>query len=58
LYRLQFFLDDLLFAEDTEIPFTVTCVESNMGTATIKVVAEDNAGNMQNQLMPVTYFKL
>jgi len=58
LYRLQFFLDDLLFAEDTEIPFTVTCAESHIGTATIKVVAEDNAGNMQNQLMPLIYFKL
>ena len=57
ILRLQFFLDDELFQEDTESPFQVYCMEKHMGSGIIKVVAEDLVHNTAEDLLSVTYYK-
>jgi hypothetical protein len=57
VYRVQFFLDGDIIAEDTEAPFSAYCAQKHMGAGTIKVVAEDFAMNTAEDTLDVTYYK-
>ena len=56
VYRLQFYLDDELFAEDTETPFSVRCAVKHMGAGVIKVIAEDFVLNTAADTLDITYY--
>ena len=56
IYRLQFYLDGELFAEDTEPPFSVYCAIKHMGAGIIKVVAEDFVHNAAEDTLEITYY--
>jgi hypothetical protein len=58
LYRVQYYLNDALFAENTEQPFHITCQEHNFGQATIKIIAEDMVHHTTMQTKTITYFHL
>jgi len=57
IYRVQFYLDGDLIAEDTEVPFSAYIAEKHMGAGTIKVVAEDFAQNTAEDTLDITYYK-
>jgi plastocyanin len=57
IYRVQFYLDGDIIAEDTEAPFSTYCAEKHMGAGTIKVVAEDFAQNTAEDTLDITYYK-
>jgi hypothetical protein len=57
VYRVQFFLDGDIIAEDTEVPFSAYCAQKHMGAGTIKVVAEDFSGNTAEDTLDITYYK-
>lgn len=58
LYRLQFFLNDELFAEDTEEPFSVYCAVRHTGEGIIKVIAEDFVHNTGEDTLEIIYYKI
>jgi hypothetical protein len=57
IYKVQFFLDGDVIAEDTELPFSAYCAVKHMGEGTIKVVAEDFAQNTAEDTLDITYYK-
>jgi hypothetical protein len=57
IYKVQFYLDGDVIAEDTEIPFSAYCAVKHMGEGTIKVVAEDFAQNTAEDTLDITYYK-
>jgi len=59
LKTVQFYINDVLFAEDTTSPFAAMCREKNTGAATFKVIAEDVLGQTSSATQVVdTYIKL
>jgi hypothetical protein len=57
IYKVQFYLDGDVIAEDTEVPFSAYCAVKHMGEGTIKVVAEDFAQNTAEDTLDITYYK-
>jgi hypothetical protein len=57
VYKVQFYLDGDVIAEDTEIPYSAYCAVKHMGEGTIKVVAEDFAQNTAEDTLDITYYK-
>jgi hypothetical protein len=57
IYKVSFYLDGDLIAEDTAQPFGVYCALKHMGAGTIKAVAEDFAQNTAEDTLDVTYYK-
>jgi hypothetical protein len=57
IYKVQFYLDGDVIAEDTELPFSAYCAVKHMGEGTIKVVAEDFAQNTAEDTLDITYYK-
>jgi hypothetical protein len=57
IYKVQFFLDGDIIAEDTELPFSAYCAVKHMGDGTIRVVAEDFAQNTAEDTLDITYYK-
>jgi hypothetical protein len=57
IYRVQFYLDGDIIAEDTEVPYNAYCAVKHMGAGTIKAVAEDFSGNTAEDTLDVTYYK-
>ena len=59
LKTVEFYINDVLFAEDTTSPFSAMCREKNTGAATFKVIAEDVLGETATATQVVdTYIKL
>ena len=58
LYRLQFYLNDELFAEDTEEPFNAYCAVRHTGEGIIKVIAEDLVHNTGEDTVEIIYYKI
>jgi plastocyanin len=57
VYKVTFYLDDDVIADDTTIPYSAYCAQKHMGDGTIKVVAEDFAGNTAEDTLDITYYK-
>jgi hypothetical protein len=57
IYKVSFYLDGDLIAEDTAQPFGAYCALKHMGEGTIKAVAEDFAQNTAEDTLDVTYYK-
>jgi hypothetical protein len=57
VYRVQFYLDGDILAEDTEVPYNAYCAVKHMGAGTIKAVAEDFSGNTAEDTLDITYYK-
>jgi hypothetical protein len=57
IYRVSFYLDGNVVADDTTAPFSAYICSKHMGAATIKVVAEDFAQNTAETSMDLKYFK-
>jgi hypothetical protein len=57
IYKVQFFLDGDIIAEDTEVPYSAYCAVKHMGDGTIRVVAEDFAQNTAEDTLDITYYK-
>ena len=57
IYRLQFLLDDVVFAESTAEPYRAVMIEKHRGDGVVKVIAEDFASNTAEDTLDVTYFK-
>jgi len=56
---VQFFLDDVLMAEDSTAPYSATLSAKHTGPATIKVVAIDGQGRTATDTLNIdNYFKL
>jgi hypothetical protein len=59
LKTVEFYINDVLFAEDTTSPFAAMCREKNTGGATFKVIAEDVLGQTATATQVVdTYIKI
>jgi hypothetical protein len=59
LKTVEFYINDVLFAEDTTSPFAAMCREKNSGGATFKVIAEDVLGQTATASQVVdTYIKI
>jgi hypothetical protein len=46
LATVEFYMNDVLFAEDTTAPYQMTCTMKNSGSAEFKVVAKDVLGEL------------
>lgn len=57
IFGVKFFIDDILIGEDTEVPYEINCVVRNRGLSTIKLIAEDNVGNLAIKTLEVYYYK-
>jgi hypothetical protein len=57
VYKVTFYLDDDVIADDTTTPYSAYCAQKHMGEGTIKVVAEDFAGNTAEDTLDITYYK-
>jgi hypothetical protein len=57
VYRVAFYLDGDLIAEDTEAPYSAYCAQKHMGAGTLKAVAEDLSFNSAEDTLDVTYYK-
>jgi hypothetical protein len=59
LATVEFYMNDVLFAEDTSSPYQMTCTMKNSGSATFKVIARDVLGaSDQDSLTVDTYLKI
>jgi hypothetical protein len=59
LATVEFYMNDVLFAEDTSSPYQMTCTMKNTGSATFKVIAKDVLGESdQDSLTVDTYLKI
>ena len=57
IYRVKFLLDDVEFYKSTRAPYIAYCSERHMGSGTIKVIAEDFAGNTAQDTLHTYYNK-
>ena len=54
---VKFMLNGDVVGEDTEAPYDAYIAVKNMGSATLKAVAEDGVGNSAEDSMEITYYK-
>jgi len=57
IYRVSFYLDGNVVADDTTAPFSAYICAKHKGAATLKAVAEDFAQNTAEAEMSLKYFK-
>jgi hypothetical protein len=56
LQTVQFFMNDVLFHEDTSAPYEAFCTEKNSGPATFKVKAIDVLGEDDEKTLAVDFY--
>jgi len=58
IFNVKFFLNDKEFFRKSKAPFIAYCSERHLGYGTIKVIAEDFAGNLAEDIYSLYYNKL
>jgi len=57
IYGVKFLLDGVEFYKSTRAPYIAYCSERHMGYGTIKIIAEDFAGNTAQDTIHANYNK-